>query len=117
MNFNIAFFHLIYYSSIDNTDCIYSYFPKNTLQDKYYRQASRKVAGSHSLKIEFNDIKDCLKTCEYYNGKCEGVNADTVTKVCFIVHSITGVEVASPSWTAFSRHQVENNLSRFAKNY
>ena len=68
VNCNKPFFYLINYSSIGNTDCVYSYFPQNILQDKYYRQVSDKVVGSNSLEIEFKNIEDCLKTL-YYRGK------------------------------------------------
>ena len=106
-NYKITFFHVFYYSIICDTDCTYSYLPGNILQEKYYRQVARKLLGGTSLTIEFNSIEDCLKSCEYYKAKCEGINAYMVTKVCFLLHSITGDEDAGPGWTTFSRYQVK----------
>ena len=106
-NCEITFLYVFYYSIlICNTDCSYNYLPENILQEKYYRQVAHKLTGGTSLRIEFNSVDDCLKSCEYLKEKCEGINADMVTKVCFLLHSITGDEDASPGWTTFSRHQV-----------
>ena len=106
-NYKIIFLYVFYYSIICDTDCTYSYIPGNILQEKYYRQVAHKLIGVISLRIEFNSVEDCLKSCDYYKEKCEGINAYMVNEVCFLLHSVIGGEDASPGWTAFSRHQVK----------